>query len=66
MDNINALVQILGNGFFPIIVCGVLFWYVYKKDTQHKQEMDEIRKSVDNNTVVLEKLVTAVDRLLEK
>ena len=65
MDTINALSQVLGNGFFPIIVCAVLFWYVYKKDIQHKEEMTEIRKSVDNNTSVLEKLVNAVDRLLE-
>ena len=66
MDTLNTLVPVLGNGFFPIIVCAILFWYVYKKDTQHKQEMDEIRKSVDNNTNVLEKLVTAVDKLLER
>ena len=66
MDTLNTLVTVLGNGFFPIIVCAILFWYVYKKDTQHKQEMDEIRKSVDNNTNVLEKLVTAVDKLLER
>ena len=66
MDTLNNLTTILGNGFFPIIVCGVLFWYVWKKDAQHKAEMDEIRKSVDNNTNVLEKLVTAVDRILER
>lgn len=65
MDAINALAQVLGNGFFPIIVCAVLFWYVYKKDIQHKEEMTEIRKSVDNNTSVLEKLVSSIDRLLE-
>ena len=66
MDILKALVDVLGNGFFPIVVCGVLFWYVWKKDTQHKAEMDEIRKSVDNNTNVLEKLVSAVDKLLER
>ena len=66
MDILKALVDVLGNGFFPIVVCGVLFWYVWKKDAQHKAEMDEIRKSVDNNTNVLEKLVTAVDKLLDR
>ena len=66
MDILKALVDVLGNGFFPIVVCGVLFWYVWKKDAQHKAEMDEIRKSVDNNTNVLEKLVSAVDKLLER
>lgn len=60
MDGLTALTQILGNGFFPIIVCGVLFWYVYKKDAQHKEEIGELRKSIDNNTLVVQKLL---DRL---
>ena len=41
MEGLNAVVQILGQGFFPIMVCGVLFWYVYKKDGQHKEEISE-------------------------
>lgn len=57
MDGLNAVVQILGNGFFPIVVCGLLFWYVYRKDTQHKEEINELRKSIDNNTLVVQKLV---------
>lgn len=57
MDGLNAVVQVLGNGFFPIVVCGLLFWYVYRKDTQHKEEINELRKSIDNNTLVVQKLV---------
>lgn len=60
MDGLNAVVQILGNGFFPIVVCGLLFWYVYRKDTQHKEEINELRKSIDNNTLVVQKLVDKI------
>ena len=60
MDGINGVVQILGNGFFPIVVCGLLFWYVYKKDLQHKEEINELRKSIDNNTLVVQKLIDKI------
>ena len=61
MEGLNAVVQILGQGFFPIMVCGVLFWYVYKKDGQHKEEISELRKSIDNNTLVVQKLVDRME-----
>lgn len=71
METLNAITTLLGNGFFPILICGVLLWYIYKKDTQtreamremnanHKEEIAELRKSIDNNTMVVQKLV---DRL---
>lgn len=56
MEGLNGVVQMLGNGFFPIVVCGLLFWYVYMKDKAHKEEINELRKSIDNNTKVLQKL----------
>ena len=61
MDVISGVVQILGNGFFPIAVCGFLFWYVYKKDGQHKEEIGELRKSIDNNTRVIQRLVDKLE-----
>lgn len=54
MDAISGLVTLLGNGFFPIVVCGLLFWYTYKRDQQHKSEMDEMRKALENNTLIVQ------------
>ena len=65
MESLNALAQLLGNGFFPIIVCAVLFWYVYKKDQQHKQEMDEMRKTIENNTIILQQNTEVMRHLVE-
>ena len=61
MDTLQAVVTILGNGFFPIAVCGFLFWYVYNKDKQHKEEISELRKSIDNNTKVLQKFIDRME-----
>lgn len=71
MDTLNAITTLLGNGFFPILICGVLLWYIYKKDSQtreamkemnanHKEEISELRKSIDNNTMVVQKLVDKI------
>ena len=71
MDTLNAITTLLGNGFFPILICGVLLWYIYKKEAQtreamkemnanHKEEISELRKSIDNNTIVVQKLVDKI------
>ena len=71
MDTLNAITTLLGNGFFPILICGVLLWYIYKKESQtretikemnakHKEEIAELRKSIDNNTMVVQKLVDKI------
>lgn len=65
MESLNALATLLGNGFFPIIVCAILFWYVYKKDQQHKQEMDEMRKTIENNTIILQQNTEVMRHLVE-
>ena len=68
MESLQGLTQILGNGFFPIIISGVLCWYVYRKDQDaqkrdqaHKEEISELRKSIDNNTQVVQRLLDRMD-----
>ena len=52
----NALVQLISNLGFPIAMCGALFWYINKQTEQHKEEMHELKQSIDNNTLVITKL----------
>ena len=61
MEGLQGLTQILGNGFFPIIISGVLCWYIYRKDQSHKEEIGELRKSIDNNTQVVQRLLDRMD-----
>jgi len=59
------LVSTLG---FPIVMCGVMSWYVkYSTDESnkridalndnHKEEVSSIKEALNNNTLVLQKLV---------
>ena len=64
METLNALATLLGNGFFPIIVCiiSTVFAYLIKEmNANHKEEITELRKSIDNNTLVVQKLVDKMD-----
>ena len=60
MEGLNEFVSIFGNGFFPVVVCGVLFWYVYTKDKSHREEISELRKTVESNTVAVTKLADVI------
>ena len=57
MDVLQALITALGNGFFPIVVCAILFWYVYKRDQQHK---DEIQKRDEQHREELKELSKSI------
>lgn len=68
-QDIVTLIQSVG---FPIVMCGLMAWYVkYITDKNreqitaereaHKQEMSEVVAAVNNNTVVIEKLLTKLD-----
>lgn len=46
----------IGSLGFPIVACCVLFWYLNEERKSHAIEIKELRKSLDRNTAILEKL----------
>ena len=54
MNDIATIVTLLG---FPIAMCLLLFWYVTKKDEAHREEMEKMSEAVNNNTIVMQKLI---------
>lgn len=57
MDNIVQIITQLG---FPVAMCLLLFWYITKKDEAYREEMNKMSEAVNNNTIVMQKLI---DRL---
>lgn len=68
-QDVITLVQSVG---FPIVMCGLMAWYVkYISDKNreqitaereaHKEEMNEVIKAINNNTIVIEKLIAKLD-----
>ena len=51
--DVTMVTQLIGSLGFPIVCCGALFWYLVKEKDAHKQEMEELRKSVEANTTAI-------------
>lgn len=59
--NIDTVVQLISTVGFPIVTCGVLAWYVYKQGEKHDHEVENLRKTLEENTRVLSRLYDLLD-----
>lgn len=57
-QDIANLITTIG---FPIAVCLICFWYINKMQESHKQEIDKLSEAVQNNTIVMQKLIDKLD-----
>ena len=73
----QEIVILIQGGGFPIVMCGLMAWYVkYITDKNreqitaereaHKEEMNEVVKAINNNTIVIERLIAKLDAGGEK
>lgn len=60
IQDITTLVSSLG---FPIVACGALFWSNLKTSERYTTTIDEMRKTIEDNTVATNQLV---DKLNEE
>lgn len=60
---IGQLVASLG---FPIVASGALFWFVNKQEDRHKEEMDSVRKTLEENTNVLSSLKELIQIIVNR
>lgn len=65
------LLSLIGNYAFPIVCCAALFWkmdkdqkntqdYMTKRDELHRDEIESLRKSLDNNTQAIISLMAHI------
>lgn len=53
----NEILQVITTVGFPIAMCLILCWYIYKGDEKHDKEVEALTNSLNNNTKALEKLL---------
>lgn len=61
--DITQLTQMISNVGFPIAMCLIVFYYMTKHDEQHKEETDNLRKTLEDNTKVLSELSNLIKTL---
>lgn len=54
--DINVITQIISTVGFPIACCIYLVYNQNKAEERHKEEVDKLRSSLDNNTRVMNKI----------
>lgn len=52
----NDLVTAISTVGFPIVMTLILLYMMNENNKQHKQEMNNISESLNNNTLVIQKL----------
>lgn len=68
----QGIITLIQSAGFPIVMCGLMAWYVkYITDKNreqitaereaHKEEMNEVVKAINNNTIVIERLIAKLD-----
>ena len=62
----NDVVSIISTVGFPIAACVALFWQSNQMQKQHKEEMDGVKEALNNNTLVVQKLVDKLGDIVKK
>lgn len=65
MENINAILQAISTVGFPIVMCGIMFWFLNKEQENHKAEMLDLKDVISENNKVLEGLKQLIEDKLK-
>lgn len=64
--DIQVIGQLVASLGFPIVACGAMFWMVNKQEERHKEEIDGMRKTIEDNTNVLTSLKDLIQIMINK
>lgn len=59
--DVTAITQLITTVGFPIACTFVLFSYLNKEREQHVAETKELKDAINNNTIVIQKLIDKMD-----
>lgn len=45
---------------FPIVMCGLLFWYMIKQQEEHAEETKAMREAINSLQVAITELTTSI------
>ncbi len=53
---LKAVMQVISTIGFPIAICLILLWFIKDILEKHKEETDKFTESLNNNTLVLQRV----------
>lgn len=57
----NEIATVISTVGFPITMCLVLLYEIKEMTNSHKEETNALKDALNNNTIVLEKILTKLD-----
>ena len=60
--DIQTITTLIGSLGFPIVCCIVMFLQLNKTSEMHKEEIDKLSEAVNNNTNVMNQLISKLDK----
>lgn len=64
--DVQVIGQLIASLGFPIVACGAMFWMVNKNEERHKDEIGDLRKTIEDNTSVLASLKELIQIIVNK
>ena len=65
MEDINVIIQAISTVGFPIVMCGIMFWFLNREQENHKAEMLSLKEVISENNKVLEGLKQLIEDKLK-
>lgn len=65
MENFNVILQAISTVGFPIVMCGIMFWFLNKETESHKEEMISLKEVVSENNQILASLKQLIEDKLK-
>lgn len=64
--DISSVTQLISNIGFPVAMCIYLLIYIRSFDEKYCEKLDSMSKAIENNTLVITKLMSMIDDLENK
>lgn len=64
--DVQVIGQLVASLGFPIVACGALFWMINKNEERHKDEIGDLRKTIEDNTSVLSSLKELIQLIVNR
>lgn len=64
--DVQVIGQLIASLGFPIVACCAMFWMVNKNEERHKDELDGMRKTIEENTTVLSSIKELIQIIINK
>ena len=64
--DVQVIGQLIASLGFPIVAAAAMFWMVNKNEERHKDELNGMRKTIEDNTTVLSGIKELLQVLINK